>query len=507
MSIDEYLHFCDVSGITPLVGVNYRSGYLYNRMQDSIDRASNCVQYVVDAGHPGAFYYIGNEDMFTVGGIYSSATNFIAHAAAMKTVDPTIKIFWNDNGADPDNMQAWLTSVHPDYPGRAGDYADGYEFHGKWPFGGSPDPAPPLGTYANWLTEFPLRDYKSGADPNPLTNDPNDWGKTWRDKIADLRVAAAEVGCPDLLMANNEYGWGSGINFTGFNKFTMGLLQTEFLQEHFIANYDMACFWANIRNADNGLLDKPNDYRRNPQTLGWGLLAPAQRATMVESSSSHPYVFGFSARTPTNMYVYLLNKTEAVQDVAFSFVDMPPDETQIPEGLVMMDSADHYGTVAPLSVLYNAASNAYFAALPALSYTRIDFGALPVPSAYDEWSSSYSLTNGPLGNDDGDTLDNLSEYGMGGNPTNPSDIGCQPTVDIFSNVLQYIYPRRSATNSGLIYYLELTDNLVSGIWTNTGCLETGAEDVGGTFEFITNQIPVDGNINEFIRLRIMEVPE
>jgi hypothetical protein len=507
MSIDEYLHFCDVSGITPLVGVNYRSGYLYNRMQDSIDRASNCVQYVVDAGYPGAFYYIGNEDMFQVGGVYSSATNFIAHAAAMKTVDPTLRIFWNDNGADPNQMKNWLGAMHADqttYPGKAGDYADGYEFHGKWPFGGDPDPSPPLGTYSNWLTEVPLRDYKSGPDPDPLTSDPNDWGKTWREKIAVLRAAAVEAGYPDLLMANNEYGWGKGSHFSGFDKFTSGLLQIDFLQEHFISNYDMTAFWANIRGADTGLLDKSDNYKRNPQTLGWELLADAQSATMVESDSSHPYVYGFSAKTPTNMYVFLLNKTESSQEVEFTFSAMPPDETQTPEGLSVVDTVDHFGTVTPLIVTYIAASNAYYATLPALSYNRVDFGALPAVSAYDQWALLYSLTNGPSGNDDNDALNNLYEYGLGGDPTNPADLGILPTFGKSGTVFEYIYPRRTATNSGVAYYLELTDDLVAGTWTNSGYSVSGSGSIDVDFEAVTNELTTAGKTNEFIRLKIIQ---
>ncbi len=508
MSIDEYLHFCDVSGITPLIGVNYRSGYLYNRMQDSIDRASNCVQYVVDAGYPGAFYYIGNEDMFQVGGVYSSATNFIAHAAAMKAVDPTIKIFWNDNEAIASRVKDWLGAMHTDqtmYPGKAGDYADGYEFHGKWPFGGSPVPSPPLGTYANWLTEVPLRDYKSGPDPDPLTSDPNDWGKTWRQKIVEMKVAVAEAGFPDLLMANNEYGWGSGSNYSGFDKFTSGLLQIDFLQEHFISNYDMSAFWANIRGADTGLLDKSDNYKRNPQTLGWELIADAQSATMVESTSSNPYVYGFSAKTPTNMYVFLLNKTESDQTIEVAFTASPPDENETPVGESVVDTVDHFGTIQSLAVTYNAASNTYSATLPALSYTRIDFGALPGATAYDAWASLYSLTNGPSGNDDGDALNNLYEFGLGGDPTNPADIGILPTFGASGSIFEYIYPRRSAPNSGLTYYLELTDDLTAGVWTNSGyTVAPVAGTINDDFEAVTNEISTVGKTNEFIRLRVIE---
>ncbi len=375
MSLDEYLDFCDTSGIKPLVGVNYRSGYLYDRVQDSIDRASNCVQHVVDRGYPGAFYYIGNEDMFEVGGVSSAANLFVQHAQAMKAVDPTIKIFWNDNGADPQRMKTYLAI--------AGEWADGYEFHGKWPFGGSPDPSPLPGSYEEWKTEVPLIDRK--ADNNS--------GKTWRQKITDLRQAADEAGYPNLLLADNEYGWGSGINYTGFNKFTMGLLQIDFLQEHFISGYDMACFWANLRNADNGLLDTTDNYRRNPQTLGWELLAVAQGATMVESGSSNPYVYGFTAKTTTNIMVYLLNKTESAQTIQIAFSSNPPDETQPASGVSVVDSADHFGAFQNIAIAYNAASNTYTATLPAMSYNRISFAKMPDPVVWLDASQGLGLVN------------------------------------------------------------------------------------------------------------------
>lgn len=359
MSMDEYLHFCDVSGITPLVGVNYRSGAVYNRQQDSIDRAVRQVEYVaLTRGYTNAFWYIGNEDLNALGGVQSAGESIIEHAAAMKAVDPTLKVFWNDNGVNYVSITNWLNVMHPDqikYPGRLGDYADGVEYHSKWPYQGAAQPNLDR-SYSDWLTIKPLG--WQGTKP--------------------MRQAAAEAGYPDLLLADNEYGWGGKCITPGFNKFTMGLVQMELLQELFIYGYDMSCFWANIRGADKSLLDRDNNYRRNPQTLGWELLAAAQGATMVESASSHRFVYGFSAKTATNMYVYLLNKTETNQLIEVTFSSSKPQDPMAATGLSAVDTPDHYGTNQSLTVTYNSASNAWYATLPALSYSRIDFGVVPV---------------------------------------------------------------------------------------------------------------------------------
>ena len=355
MSLDEYLDFCDRSGIVPLVGVNYRSGCLYDRVQDSIDRAARCVQFVVDRGYPGAYWYIGNEDIHHVGGPTVAANLFVQHAKAMKEVDPTIKIFWNNNHANPQHVK--------DYLAIAGAWADGFEFHGKWPFGGEPNSPPPFGSYEEWKTEVPLIDRKANGKS----------GKTWRAKIAELRVAVAEAGYPDLLLVNNEYGWGKSWHYSGFNKFTMGLLQIDFLQEHFISGYDMACFWANIREADNGLLDSTESYRRNPQTLGWELLADAQGATMIDSNSTHPYVYGFAAKDNGSFLLYLLNKTESSQPLEIDFIGVQPDAGQTPKADSIVDTNDHWGTITSLTVTCDEANNTYHTTLPAMSYTRFTF--------------------------------------------------------------------------------------------------------------------------------------
>jgi hypothetical protein len=124
-------------------------------------------------------------------------------------------------------------------------------------------------------------------------------------------------------------------------------------------------------------------------------------------------------------------------------------------------------------------------------------------SAYEAWASLYSLTNGPSGNDDQDALNNLYEYGLGGDPTNSAHLSIIPvTFERSGDAFEYVYPRRQAPDSGVSYYLELTDDLVSGLWTNSGYTETGSGPIDAGFEAVTNEIPNAGKTNEFIRLRI-----
>ncbi|VGO19379.1 prolyl oligopeptidase family serine peptidase [Pontiella sulfatireligans] len=122
---------------------------------------------------------------------------------------------------------------------------------------------------------------------------------------------------------------------------------------------------------------------------------------------------------------------------------------------------------------------------------------------YGNWARSFNLSEGEGGNDDNDDLSNLYEYGLGGNPTNSLDTGMLPTFGTNGEAMQYIYPRRTAADSGITYSLELTDNLISNDWKSTGYTESGAGAIDDVFESVTNDVPILGTTNRFIRLKII----
>jgi sialate O-acetylesterase len=106
---------------------------------------------------------------------------------------------------------------------------------------------------------------------------------------------------------------------------------------------------------------------------------------------------------------------------------------------------------------------------------------------------------------DGDVLDNLGEYALGGNPTNGSDRGYVPIFGPLeengTNWFEYVYARRrDAAARCLDYTVEATSNMVSAAWSTNNITETGAVAIDGDFEWVTNRIPL--YVQGFLHLMI-----
>jgi hypothetical protein len=137
--------------------------------------------------------------------------------------------------------------------------------------------------------------------------------------------------------------------------------------------------------------------------------------------------------------------------------------------------------------------------------------AVAEQASYGQWGSDYGLSGADtyyLADPDGDGLNNLAEYGLGGIPTNGSiDTAILPTfgniADGGTNGMEYVYRRRTdAAARHLDYHLELSTNLVSNGWNTNGYSETGSAPLETGFEAVTNRLSTESQTNQFIRLRI-----
>ncbi len=127
--------------------------------------------------------------------------------------------------------------------------------------------------------------------------------------------------------------------------------------------------------------------------------------------------------------------------------------------------------------------------------------AMDIDGMFGQWQINYGVS-GASNDPDLDGLDNLAEFGVGGNPTNPLSVGHTPTIVNLSNVFRYVYPRR--LNSGLSYWLETSDNLLSNDWKTSGYMELPmVGNLDPDFEAVTNEVATTNN-QAFIRLKISE---
>jgi len=123
---------------------------------------------------------------------------------------------------------------------------------------------------------------------------------------------------------------------------------------------------------------------------------------------------------------------------------------------------------------------------------------------YVSWKADYSLAQGADGNDDDDKLSNFAEFALGGDPTNSNDIGYAPVFGTAAGGgFQYVHVQRRDATLG--YYLELTDDLVSGTWENSGYTVDSTTWLNTDFDVVTNTVPDVGKTNQFIRLIIEQL--
>lgn len=129
-----------------------------------------------------------------------------------------------------------------------------------------------------------------------------------------------------------------------------------------------------------------------------------------------------------------------------------------------------------------------------------------IPITYARWADQYPGLGQPGEDDDQDGLDNLGEFGTGGNPTNAADLGFVPFLQMTdidgAAALVYVHAKRIDTDT-LTYAVEQTSDLLDPSWNTQGIAEAGATVLDPSFAVVTNIVPTAASISA-IRLRISE---
>ncbi|MEN8255167.1 MAG: choice-of-anchor Q domain-containing protein [Verrucomicrobiota bacterium] len=168
------------------------------------------------------------------------------------------------------------------------------------------------------------------------------------------------------------------------------------------------------------------------------------------------------------------------------------------------------------SPAFNAGANTDLTATDIASKPRwvgtyVDCGAYEF-QPYEAWIAGYpgvgaetNMTDNP----DNDSLNNLWEWALGGNPDDDTDIGHSQTVGIIEymgdNWLEYIHAKHNDADAlGLSYYVEKNTQLTnSAAWTINYDFMAGEPDSAGSgFGTVTNWVITTVEDAQFMRLII-----
>jgi hypothetical protein len=190
-----------------------------------------------------------------------------------------------------------------------------------------------------------------------------------------------------------------------------------------------------------------------------------------------------------------------VQFVSWNSLAFTPDSSLVEGGVVSLPSS---GTVQAVGAFDASAST------NKMKLDNFTVEAIEQAAPYSIWTDSHSLSGSDAGMDadpDVDTMNNLVEYALGGNPTNSDAAAILPVAVLSAaggtNWLDYVYHRRlDAESRGLTYEVLRNDDLVSGVWTNSGIIDGGSAVLDAEFEAVTNRIQTGTEPQQFLKLNI-----
>jgi hypothetical protein len=123
------------------------------------------------------------------------------------------------------------------------------------------------------------------------------------------------------------------------------------------------------------------------------------------------------------------------------------------------------------------------------------------PFRYDSWDTEFvdvDLAEQQADYDE-DGAVNLIEYALDGNPTNPADMGVEPSLVVQGDTLQYRYRLRN-DDLNLASSTEVCTDLPSAVWPAVDG-ETMTTGTAGPYDEIAQEVPVDMP-QAFFRLKV-----
>lgn len=118
--------------------------------------------------------------------------------------------------------------------------------------------------------------------------------------------------------------------------------------------------------------------------------------------------------------------------------------------------------------------------------------------------AAYGLSGVATHDSDQDGQTDLYEYAFGGNPTNASIQATSPYLTYDSDSVRLFTQECSASNPGVTYTAEWTDDLVSGTWTHAWESETSGGSENSAYKEMQRTLSGGTNDQMFLRVKLVQ---
>lgn len=449
MDFDSFMAVCQAAGLEPVCVINFDSMYYTGGGAPSkallIETAAEWVRYAnITRGWNVRYWEIGNEsDMSgSYNGIIPNISTYVADfgefAAAMKAVDPTIRIGANANSSS--NYRALLNANHANI-----DFLVVHTY--------------PLWNWTNGYNTFRLGSptFTGGYSTAAAAIQSSSIPQADKDRI---RVAITECNTIDW----SESGWANA-NDTGHALVLFDLIGQHLKQPalDFVAFWNTR--WVNAeRNYVYDALNNDNTFRPQGRTLAiWGQFLQQR---LVRATSSDPKVLAYASLAPADgrLVLFILNKdgVEMPASIGLTGCTAATIATQWTfKGSSPTDTAPTWTQAGGATLAGLTAS----ATLPAYSITVVEMDVeLPVPlTPFQAWCQE-KLGDGDApedGDPDHDGIANLLEYAWGLDPGQKDAHPLSGGYDAGTG--PYIVFPRDITRLGINYLVETSSDLQT--WT------------------------------------------
>ncbi len=293
MSLDEYLDYVALRGVTPLVGINLGSGKKYDRVADGVAEAEALVRHCLARGAHVKYYYLDNEPYQPDANYtytpeeYAEQINL--YASALRAIDPEIKL---------------IANLHPspkktDYARRvvelAGAQIDFVDLHFYWRHGNA--------TFANWMAEPRMTHQQT---------------RPYAEQRAFYRKLFADAGHPHIELAVLEWNIGPVRQGTPPTQAEAALMVGEQFLQLVQSGMKLAAFWPlhweraewsrALLSSDSAAPFQPNKVHGMFRLVA-DLPGRAQLRVGVTGNAPAEWVTCIAARSANgDVTVYLLNK-------------------------------------------------------------------------------------------------------------------------------------------------------------------------------------------------------